>query len=849
MDKNRESLALSVTSSIHEDTGGEHTGIVHTPRKGGSGPASPSSSHHGAAAVKPLLNEEKPRRRATTKSGLTAPSQRFLDLDDFDEYEGRIKAYEDAEDAHFALEQHTAERSLLEQLRDAPKSLLQVQMAGPAAAPVAVSAELRSLAQMRLDVQNMHNDADKYDDEFDEAITLARASEARRHDAQSGSGTATAQHPALGDRKSSATGRMSADVHNVSQVWANRLGVISPAQGKLDLTDSSGAASQQPMAIKQKWPDWLVDESFEVTKVNSFGKRYARTLKLTQYHVLGASEQGVTKVYTYLDIKDVLVSLEPGEESITIKFKSDGKSFLYYTSMSPHIAQQITTRIQVRKQLEKSRSYSVSNAPGSPGGQNMSSYYNADNLRSVMATIDSANQKTKTGIALGFAEALLEKLIVTENATDVNGDRRSVLKGGRKAAPAPGSAGQEPLSAEAAAAASRDSLQARKSEREREIIETKRNLEIVSTLLVVEPNSKEHVVCQAIQKILFEDKSREFSTRTYFVNNLKSKMTAGGAGSSGADLAQEVRMWIEGMHEYILMRRGPSLASVLLMAEGQLAQNNAALFNKEDINRVLEKHVQQQEMLQHERAAAGEEGGEGEDGRGSFNPLRFISRDALLAISYLTFSVVEESVFLPLRKHLCEQFQKNDNLLGRDTALRRKMKSLQGKSQADWSIPAETRSPLEWSQAIFELQGCELLPTPSQMLLSIVSTAKSIFAEYEANNVGRSNTAALGADDLVPIFIFVLVQANLRTPLLTKDLLWSICQPSQLYGECGYYLTVYESALLYIENYGNESESVLEEEEEEEDEEEEAEAVAVAEAEVEVEVQQSGAPAHQHGDY
>jgi hypothetical protein len=35
--------------------------------------------------------------------------------------------------------------------------------------------------------------------------------------------------------------------------------------------------------VKQKWPDWLVDESYEVTKITKFGLRYHRVLKLTQY--------------------------------------------------------------------------------------------------------------------------------------------------------------------------------------------------------------------------------------------------------------------------------------------------------------------------------------------------------------------------------------------------------------------------------------------------------------------------------------------------------------------------------------------------------------------------------------
>ena len=63
------------------------------------------------------------------------------------------------------------------------------------------------------------------------------------------------------------------------------------------------------------------------------------------------------------------------------------------------------------------------------------------------------------------------------------------------------------------------------------------------------------------------------------------------------------------------------------------------------------------------------------------------------------------------------------------------------------------------------------------------------------------DSAALGADDLVPLFIFVLCQSGLQTPLRDKDLLWALCHPDQLYGEAGYFLTVYESACAFVEAF------------------------------------------------
>ncbi len=56
----------------------------------------------------------------------------------------------------------------------------------------------------------------------------------------------------------------------------------------------------------------------------------------------------------------------------------------------------------------------------------------------------------------------------------------------------------------------------------------------------------------------------------------------------------------------------------------------------------------------------------------------------------------------------------------------------------------------------------------------------------------------LGADDLVPIFIYVLSKSDLRRPILYKEQMWGLCHPGQLIGESGYYLTVLESAIEFI---------------------------------------------------
>jgi hypothetical protein len=92
-------------------------------------------------------------------------------------------------------------------------------------------------------------------------------------------------------------------------------------------------------------------------------------------------------------------------------------------------------------------------------------------------------------------------------------------------------------------------------------------------------------------------------------------------------------------------------------------------------------------------------------------------------------------------------------------------------------------------------------------IYALLQCAKAIYAEFKdeilpdiiAKNPGKTDVA-IGADDFLPLFLYVLCHSSINTPLLTKELLWGLCHPDQLYGESGYYLTVYESALEFIQN-------------------------------------------------
>lgn len=93
-----------------------------------------------------------------------------------------------------------------------------------------------------------------------------------------------------------------------------------------------------------------VDTSYDVIKVNKFGQKMRRTIKLTQRHVISIKNGcEVTKFYAFSDVR--VIWLE-NQDTIRIQQRA-GKMNVYMSPIAPHILQQITTRVKVRAALDK----------------------------------------------------------------------------------------------------------------------------------------------------------------------------------------------------------------------------------------------------------------------------------------------------------------------------------------------------------------------------------------------------------------------------------------------------------------------------------------------------------------
>ena len=78
-----------------------------------------------------------------------------------------------------------------------------------------------------------------------------------------------------------------------------------------------------------------------------------------------------------------------------------------------------------------------------------------------------------------------------------------------------------------------------------------------------------------------------------------------------------------------------------------------------------------------------------------------------------------------------------------------------------------------------------------------VPTSPSEPVEHRGRR-GAARGGPLAADEFLPIFIYVIVHAELAAPLLTRERLWRLGHPRALQAEPGYYLTMFDAGIEYI---------------------------------------------------
>ena len=132
-------------------------------------------------------------------------------------------------------------------------------------------------------------------------------------------------------------------------------------------------------------------------------------------------------------------------------------------------------------------------------------------------------------------------------------------------------------------------------------------------------------------------------------------------------------------------------------------------------------------------------------------------------------------------------FQQSEDLL------QEIMKSLYSNPQTFYGISITKISPTSWERIVVMLQKVRNKTLVHDRLKYFLSICLEIPALYEQEHPG--NPEHLGADEFLPIFIYILVQARIPKLLALNEELQSLVDPDQKMGETGYYLATLEAAI------------------------------------------------------
>jgi Vacuolar sorting protein 9 (VPS9) domain len=155
---------------------------------------------------------------------------------------------------------------------------------------------------------------------------------------------------------------------------------------------------------------------------------------------------------------------------------------------------------------------------------------------------------------------------------------------------------------------------------------------------------------------------------------------------------------------------------------------------------------------------------------------------------------VEIEVYVPcaarLRMMLDEAFSKEE------AALRRNVLTIAHQPQTFYGIPVQHISPSSWECVVLALRDLRSKTLPHDRLEALLAAAKEIPELFIREHPGSDKP--LGADDFLPIFIYVLARAQIPDLLSLNEELQALCDPEKRMSETGYYLATLEASVQHI---------------------------------------------------
>ncbi|XP_025602606.1 protein sprint isoform X5 [Athalia rosae] len=176
-------------------------------------------------------------------------------------------------------------------------------------------------------------------------------------------------------------------------------------------------------------------------------------------------------------------------------------------------------------------------------------------------------------------------------------------------------------------------------------------------------------------------------------------------------------------------------------------------------------------------------------------PNEFLNLDAILE------GVMMGLVVRPLREHVYRLFVDHYASTGSLHTLADSIQHAHGKHIQELGVRAKIIPPSDTSLEIIlkYIDRLQKADSPLDKLENLLAAISAIFNSVKQSNSGRHVT--LGADDLLPLLVWVLVRGRVVGAEIEAEYMWGLLHPSLLTGEGGYYLTTLSSAVHVLKTF------------------------------------------------
>ncbi|XP_064621542.1 uncharacterized protein LOC135484216 isoform X2 [Lineus longissimus] len=185
-----------------------------------------------------------------------------------------------------------------------------------------------------------------------------------------------------------------------------------------------------------------------------------------------------------------------------------------------------------------------------------------------------------------------------------------------------------------------------------------------------------------------------------------------------------------------------------------------------------------------------------------------LHEDEFLNIDAIIEGSLHKCVVKPLKQHIYSLFVKHHTKNGNLELLSSSIKFARNKSSVEIGlrpglIPPRGTSLDEIKHYLDKMQKAY---SPLKKLENLLGATSAIYngVEEQGADDKSKNSVPMGADDFLPVFIYVIVQCGLISAEIEADYMWGLLHPSLLAGEGGYYLTTLSSAVHVLKNFSDE---------------------------------------------